>query len=115
MLPGEPATFYLHSDPVRLGTARADAEGMIEATFPLPPGTALGDHNLVVVGRDGDGEAVTLEAAISVSSDSAANLPNTAAGTPPSPPLTFMGIQLLIFASLAIIFRRRGDARSSAS
>lgn len=106
MLPNELATFYLHSEPVRLGTARADADGVIKASFPLPSGTTLGAHTLVVVGEDGDGQTVTLEASVNVSSASHA-LPNTALDTPPGPPLVFMGMQLLIMAAIAIIFRRR--------
>lgn len=49
-LPGETVAFYLHSDPIFLGTAVADADGVARLTVPLPAGTPLGQHHVQATG-----------------------------------------------------------------
>ncbi|NKY41486.1 ECF transporter S component, partial [Cellulomonas septica] len=49
-LPGETVQFHLHSDPVLLGTAVADASGVATLVTTVPTGTAAGLHHVVATG-----------------------------------------------------------------
>lgn len=51
-VPGERVTFVLHSDPVVLGTAVADADGVATLTVTLPTGVPAGAHTVVATGAD---------------------------------------------------------------
>ena len=51
-VPGERVTFVLHSDPVVLGTAVADADGVATLTVELPTGAPAGAHTVVATGVD---------------------------------------------------------------
>ncbi|NHT19262.1 Ig-like domain repeat protein, partial [Cellulomonas sp. IC4_254] len=51
-VPGERVTFVLHSDPVVLGTAIADADGVATLTVALPAGVPAGAHTVVATGAD---------------------------------------------------------------
>lgn len=51
-VPGERVTFVLHSDPVVLGTAVADANGVASLTVTLPVGVPAGLHRVVATGVD---------------------------------------------------------------
>jgi uncharacterized repeat protein (TIGR01451 family) len=55
---------WLHSDPVLLGTVRADASGAFTATFALPATASPGDHLVVLNGTDVNGVAISRELAI---------------------------------------------------
>ena len=63
--PFENVTLVLNSDPVVLGTFKADANGVVTATFTLPAGLSLGQHTLVFDGDQGTHyeEILTVEAA----------------------------------------------------
>lgn len=49
-LPGETVAFYLHSDPVFLGTAVADADGVATLVVALPAGVPAGAHHVQATG-----------------------------------------------------------------
>lgn len=51
-VPGERVTFVLHSDPVVLGTAVADADGVATLTVELPTGVPAGAHTVIATGVD---------------------------------------------------------------
>lgn len=51
-VPGERVRFVLHSDPVFLGTAIADADGVATLIVELPEGTPVGQHHVVATGVD---------------------------------------------------------------
>lgn len=51
-LAGETVAFYLHSDPVFLGTAVADADGVARLTAVVPDGVPLGAHTVVATGGE---------------------------------------------------------------
>lgn len=51
-VPGERVRFVLHSDPVFLGTAVADADGIATLIVELPEGTPVGQHHVVATGVD---------------------------------------------------------------
>lgn len=46
--PEEQVLLFLHSDPVYLGSATADAQGVVEFAFSVPGGTAPGEHRIEV-------------------------------------------------------------------
>lgn len=59
-LPGEDVTFTLHSDPVVLGTVKADADsGAITHDVQLPDDVTAGDHQVTAVGATSGREAST--------------------------------------------------------
>jgi len=49
-LPGETVAFYLHSQPILLGTALADSSGRAVLTVALPDSAPLGDHHVIATG-----------------------------------------------------------------
>ncbi|ACZ20336.1 hypothetical protein Sked_03690 [Sanguibacter keddieii DSM 10542] len=49
-LPGETVAFYLHSDPVFLGTAVADENGVATLVVALPAGVPAGAHHVQATG-----------------------------------------------------------------
>jgi hypothetical protein len=49
-LPGETVAFYLHSDPVFLGTAIADENGVATLVVALPAGVPAGAHHVQATG-----------------------------------------------------------------
>lgn len=51
-VPGETVRFVLHSDPVFLGTAVADADGIAVLVVDLPDGVPAGQHHVVATGVD---------------------------------------------------------------
>lgn len=55
--PGSTVTFTLRSDPVELGTATADDDGVATLVFDLPAGTELGEHEIVTDGINSFGVA----------------------------------------------------------
>ncbi|WP_217176939.1 glycoside hydrolase domain-containing protein [Streptomyces sp. AC495_CC817] len=63
--PGSTASFELHSDPVSLGTAIADAQGTARLTFTVPAIDA-GAHELVVAARDAAGTPGSVSLAVTV-------------------------------------------------
>ncbi|MDR6097167.1 hypothetical protein QE454_000786 [Microbacterium sp. SORGH_AS454] len=50
--PGEKVEFVLHSDPIVLGEASADAAGAVSATLTVPVSAPVGDHRLIATGGD---------------------------------------------------------------
>ena len=102
------AEFSLHSDPVVLGSARANAEGVIDATFTVPAGTIPGAHTLVVTGTDADGNDATLSQALTVVAPASAEVPNTAVGLGGARTAIYLGIQALFVAGATAMLVRRG-------
>ncbi|RLP73307.1 hypothetical protein D9V32_14465 [Mycetocola tolaasinivorans] len=52
----ERVEIWLHSTPVHLGSAQADANGRIDITVVIPEGVPAGQHTLVLEGRTARGE-----------------------------------------------------------
>lgn len=113
MLAGAEAEFYLHSDPIFLGTASADAAGVIEATFPLPAAVTAGEHTIVVVGFGADGEETTLAQSLTVVVPMAQVVPNTAMVAPSTTTAIYLGLMALLIAvvTAAALLRRRVSTR----
>lgn len=49
-LPGETVSFYLHSDPIFLGTAVADKNGVATLVVAIPAGAPAGEHHVRATG-----------------------------------------------------------------
>ena len=50
-IPGHEIEASLHSDPIRIGTAPADAKGEVSFRFTIPSGLAVGAHSVVLVDK----------------------------------------------------------------
>lgn len=68
---------WLHSDPVLLGTAVADAVGDFAASLAIPAGTPPGTHEVVALGVDPSGDVLEIHLTVTIAS--------------PAPPETDMG------------------------
>lgn len=69
--PSSIVTVTMFSDPVELGTVRAGADGRFVATFPVPAGTELGSHRVVLTGVGADGVAAEVVLSLEVSAAAA--------------------------------------------
>ena len=68
MLPGATATVWIKSDPQRLGTVTITADGLLDATFPVPTSIDPGNHTIQIDTTDPDGEALTLALGLTITS-----------------------------------------------
>jgi parallel beta-helix repeat protein len=82
--PGEPVSVTLHSDPVLLATATADATGAISTTVTIPSNTPPGAHTIVIEGKT---SGVTASAALTVTAP-AGSTTNPAPATTLAPAAT---------------------------
>lgn len=64
---GEEVTVELHSDPIKLGTAKADEGGVVTGAFTIPATVAAGQHNVVLTGSV-SGRTVSLPITITAAS-----------------------------------------------
>ncbi|MGY4643790.1 Ig-like domain-containing protein [Cellulomonas sp. URHB0016] len=74
--PGETVAFYLHSDPVLLGTAVADAQGVARLVVTLPAGVPAGAHHVLATGGT---SGVWAELPVTVTAAAAPGTPTPAA------------------------------------
>ena len=96
----ELVTVVLHSDPVALGTFKADANGVVTVEFTVPAGTPLGQHTIAY-----DGDAGThFEEALVLTKDGKA-LAYTGASI--AMPLIGGSVLLAAGAGAMVIGRRR--------
>jgi LPXTG-motif cell wall-anchored protein len=123
---GSSATVTLFSDPVVLGSATADASGIVALQATIPTNTPLGSHTLVVDGTAPDGTPLSLSASITVvpadgtgtpsggSGSSSDDLPRT--GDDASLPLAKLGLALAAVGGLitAVAAKRRKAAATTA-
>ncbi len=56
--PNQDVDAWLYSTPSLLGTMTADGDGIVSGAFNLPSGLDVGDHRLVLSGKNPDGAAV---------------------------------------------------------
>lgn len=61
-----PVAVYLYSSPTLLGQLTTDSSGSFSGSFAIPAGTAVGVHNVQVVGTLADGEAGALTAGLRI-------------------------------------------------
>lgn len=101
-LPGSVVFFWLHSHPVYLGAAIADARGVAVLTVSLDEAVA-GDHHLQALGTGNDGTPRNIAQAVTITQDTAA-LAST--GVDPTRPLMLALLLLLGGAALLTVERR---------
>ncbi|WP_051389449.1 LamG-like jellyroll fold domain-containing protein [Arthrobacter sp. 35W] len=77
--PGSTVVFTLHSTPVELGTAVADAQGNVTLTVALPADVAAGEHLIVLTGVDASGAPVEVSIPLTVSASGAVDPAGTQA------------------------------------
>lgn len=117
--PGETVAFYLHSDPVFLGTAVAGADGVARLLADIPADVPAGEHTVIATGgTSGRWATLPVELAVPGASTPAA----TAAPSATSPELAATGAQaglvmagawlmLLAGGALVLVARRVRAAR----
>ncbi|WP_426187400.1 MSCRAMM family protein [Microbacterium sp. TWP3-1-2b2] len=76
--PGAKVTFELHSDPIRLGTLQADADGLLGGTLRIPASAPAGKHTLVAMA----GSSVIASAALEVTAAQQSGVGSGGAETP---------------------------------
>ncbi|MFQ4149298.1 DUF4832 domain-containing protein [Arthrobacter sp. LAPM80] len=110
--PGSSATFTLHSEPVLLGAATADAKGRVSLTVALPKDTPAGQHQIFIVGVGLDGQAHQVSAPLAVTSaagDVPAIDPTTASSTATAEnELAATGANTTVIGGLAILLLLAG-------
>jgi 5'-nucleotidase len=111
---GGTVTVTLNSEPVTLGSATADAAGVMALQATIPTDTPLGAHTLVATGPAPNGQTLTLSLAIRVvpaqaggAGTGGGHLPDTGSGS--SIPLAKIGLGLLALGGViyAVASRRR--------
>ena len=90
--PGETVAFYLHSDPVLLGTAVAGADGVARLTATVPADVPAGAHTVIATGGT-SGRWASLPVELAVPVDAAAPAAAAAAPAAPGPDLAVTGAQ----------------------
>ncbi|MEO8221032.1 MAG: LPXTG cell wall anchor domain-containing protein, partial [Specibacter sp.] len=104
--PGTKASFTLHSTPVLLGTAVADANGVVTLLVSLPVDVAPGKHRIVIDGVGVDGKALQVSAALTVTGAA------TSATTTPAAEddLANTGANATVLGGLAVLLLMAGAA-----
>lgn len=112
--PGELVAFYLHSEPVFLGTATADADGVATLTVSLPAEAPAGEHHVRGIGGTSGVWAevpVTLTAAVVPQSPVVAAAPVRAAELAVTGSDAFTGLAtgagMLLLGAVLLLARRR--------
>ncbi|WP_431835709.1 hypothetical protein [Cellulomonas sp. Y8] len=118
--PGEVVAFYLHSDPVFLGTAVADANGVARLMAFIPADVPVGSHTVMATGGT-SGRWAALPVTLAVPSDSAVPVAAPVAVSPAAVPagdelavtgsqsgLLFAGswLMLLVGGGLVLVARK---------
>lgn len=113
LLEGTVVDFDLHSAPVLLGSASANADGLAVATVKIPANATPGKHTLVVTATDVLGDehvervALTVVAAEPTPSATPVDGPLAATGSEVAPLAILGGLLLLVGAGLVLVRRRR--------
>lgn len=104
-LPGEVVAFFAHSDPIFLGTAVADADGVATLVVSLPAGIPSGQHHVQATGGTSGRWA---EIPVTVSTLAAAPVAPTAAlATTGAPVGSMLTLALVLAASGALLLAGR--------
>ena len=118
---GATVTVTLASDPVVIGSAAADASGVVTLQATIPTDTTLGQHTITAVGQAPDGSELSVSVSITVvAADGAADdpaggaLPRT--GDDSSIPLAKLGVALAAVGGVvtAVAAKRRKAAALAA-
>jgi hypothetical protein len=104
--PDSDVEIWLHSEPMLLARAKADATGALRTTVQIPAQAPAGDHRLVITGRSTQGETISVAMAVRVQ------------GVPPTVSSSgsfavWVLLSALILVAAVLIARRRFTLRSS--
>ena len=108
-LPGETVDVTLHSAPISLGSAKADAEGGLVTTVTIPADVEPGVHSIELVGETSGVEVAVEVEVLPAEGAAAGGLPATGSA---SGELT-VAAALLIALGAALVVRRVADASRS--
>jgi LPXTG-motif cell wall-anchored protein len=107
--PGSQVTLDFLSQPVRVATATAGADGGFDATFNVPSSASVGEHTVEATGVDPTGEPRVLSAGFRVIGEGGGDLPRT--GSSSTAPLTAAGVGLVLLGAAAVYGARRRRAQ----
>ena len=108
--PGATITFELHSDPIRLGTLTADADGALRGTLRIPGSVPAGAHTLVALSGTTviSTTALTVTAAAGAQSGGSATAPGGAlATTGLEAPVVIIAVGVILAIMGGLLVRRR--------
>ena len=103
--PGSEAKATLNSDPIPLGTFRADATGTVTIDVPVPAEAPPGEHTVVAVGIDPTGAPRTASQSVVLESETAGILAFT--GSNPQALVGLGGLLIAVGAAGTLAARRR--------
>lgn len=107
--PGSTVNVDFFSQPTRVATATAGADGGFEATFNIPANAAMGQHTVEATGVDPAGDVRALSANIRVvGAEQGRDLPRT--GSDSTAPLVTAGAGLVLLGGAAVFAARRRRA-----
>ena len=69
LMPNSTVSFWLFSEPTKIGEAQTDSTGGLDSDLELPEGILPGEHTLQLLSRDSSGRAVTLNFPVLVAGD----------------------------------------------
>jgi alpha-L-fucosidase len=114
-VPGSPVGFTFFSQPVNLGTATADGDGVATLSVNIPSDATPGTHTITAAGTGIDGAPLSVSTTVTVLADGAAGagpdggatggLPRT--GSDPMPIARIAAALLAVGGGLLFITRRR--------
>ncbi len=105
---GSTVTFTIFSDPVVLGTATADAQGVATGSFTIPANLPAGNHTIVSSGIGPNGQPVSYSRAITlVSATSATPLARTGSSNSTVPLAAAGATSVVVGAGLVAVAMKR--------
>lgn len=107
--PGSTVNVDFFSQPTRVATATAGADGGFEATWNVPSSASAGDHTVEATGVDPSGDVRALSATLRViGAEQGRDLPRT--GSDSTAPLVTAGAGLVLLGGAAVFAARRRRA-----
>ncbi|WP_217614363.1 Ig-like domain-containing protein [Cellulomonas sp. GbtcB1] len=105
--PGETVAFYLHSDPVFLGTAVAGADGVARLLADIPADVPSGAHTVIATGgTSGRWATLPVELAVPAATPAAADPELAVTGAQPGLVMAGAWLMLLTGGALVLVARR---------
>lgn len=105
--PNSEVEIWLHSEPMLLARARADATGTLRTAVQIPAQAPVGDHRLVITGRSTQGETISVAMAVRVQA-----VPPTVSSSSGGVAV-WVPLSALSLVAAVLIARRRFTPRSS--
>lgn len=105
--PDSDVEIWLHSEPMLLARAKADATGTLRTAVQIPAQAPAGDHRLVITGRSSRGETVSVAMAVRVQ-----GVPPAVTSSPGSAAV-WVPLSALALVAAMLVARRRFTLRSS--